>query len=246
MAIKTYSKARKLSLSKNFKSNEFACQGKGCCSSVLIDDDLVEYLQQIRDYFDSPVTITSGYRCEKHNKAVGGATGSRHTKGQAADIMVKGAKPAVVAAYAESIGVRGIGLYETTRDGYFVHIDTRTKKSFWYGQKEEYRSTFGGESPVKQWQISAMADGFDFPKYGADGIWGSECEKVAKKAVCKKRLFGYKYKNLTMFVQEKVGVKPDGLFGSNTKKAVVAYQKKHGLSADGEVGINTWKKILEV
>ena len=246
MAIKTYSKECKLSLSKNFKSNEFACQGKGCCSSVLIDEDLVKYLQDIRDYFGSPVTITSGYRCEKHNKAVGGATGSRHTKGQAADIMVKGAKPAAVAAYAESIGVKGIGLYETTRDGYFVHIDTRTKKSFWYGQKEEYRSTFGGESPVKQWQIAAMADGFDFPRYGADGTWGSECEVVAKKAVCKKRLLTYKYKNLTKIVQAVVGVSVDGKFGSNTKKAVVAYQKKHGLSADGEVGINTWKKILGV
>ena len=40
-----------------------------------------------------------------------------------------------IAKYAESIGVLGIGLYETDKDGHFVHIDTRTKKSFWYGHK---------------------------------------------------------------------------------------------------------------
>lgn len=245
MAIKTFRKDYRTSVSKNFKSNEFACQGKGCCSSVLIDEDLVKYLQDIRDHFGAPVTITSGYRCEKHNKAVGGATGSRHTKGQAADIMVKGAKPATVAAYAESIGIKGIGLYETTRDGYFVHIDTRSKKSFWYGKKEEYRSTFGGINIVKAWQSAAIADGFKFPKFGADGMWGSECEEVAKKAVCKKRLI-YKYKNLTKIIQTAVGVDADGKFGSGTKKAVIEYQKKNGLFADGEVGLNTWKMILGV
>jgi len=52
--------------------------------------------------------------------------------------------PREVAKYAESIGIKGIGLYETNADGHFTHIDTRTVKSFWYGQKEEYRSTFGG------------------------------------------------------------------------------------------------------
>lgn len=30
--------------------------------------------------------VTSGYRCEKLNKAVGGAKGSQHRLGQAADI----------------------------------------------------------------------------------------------------------------------------------------------------------------
>lgn len=245
MAIKTFRKDYRTTVSTNFKSNEFACQGKGCCSSVLIDEDLVKYLQDIRDHFGAPVTITSGYRCEKHNKAVGGATGSRHTKGQAADIMVRGVKPAAVAAYAESIGIKGIGLYETTRDGYFVHIDTRSKKSFWYGQKEEYRSTFGGINIVKAWQNAAIADGFKFPKFGADGMWGSECEEVAKKAICKKRLI-YKYKNLTKIIQAALGVDADGKFGSGTKKAVIEYQKKHGLSADGEVGLNTWKKILDI
>lgn len=99
---------------------------------------------------------------------------------------------------------------------------------------------------VQAWQKAAIADGFKFPKYGADGDWGQECIDVAKKAICKKHLVGYKNKNLTKIVQKAVGVTADGLFGNDTKKAVIAYQKKKGLTADGEVGLNTWKKILGV
>lgn len=144
MAIKTYAKNSKTKLSTNFNSSEFDCHGSGCCSSTLVDDKLVTYLQQIREHFGKPVNISSGYRCTTHNKNVGGATNSRHAKGQAADIYITGISPAEIAKYAESIGILGIGLYETNSDGFFVHIDTRTTKSFWYGQNEASRSTFGG------------------------------------------------------------------------------------------------------
>lgn len=98
---------------------------------------------------------------------------------------------------------------------------------------------------VWDWQKAAVKDGFSFPKYGCDGEWGAECESVAKKAVCKKRLV-YTNKNLTKLVQRIVGVVDDGLFGSATKEAVKAWQKAHGLTADGAVGINTWKAMLGV
>lgn len=144
MAIKTYTKGTDKQLSTNFSSTEFDCHGKGCCSTTQIDEKLVEYLQKIRDHFGKAVTISSGYRCATHNRNIGGATGSRHSKGQAADIYIDGVKPAEIAKYAESLGIKGIGLYETNSDGFFVHVDTRTTKSFWYGQGEAYRSTFGG------------------------------------------------------------------------------------------------------
>ena len=242
MAINTYKKANRTPLSANFKSNEFACKGKGCCSTVLVDERLVEFCQKIRDHFGAAVTINSGYRCQKHNKAVGGASGSYHAKGQAADIVVKGVKSAEVAKYAERIGILGIGLYEGS-DGNFVHIDTRTSKSFWYGHKQEYRSTFGGENAVKAWQKAAASDGF---KITVDGIWGKECEAVARKALCQKRAIGYKNQNLTRIVQKAVGVTADGKFGKATKTAVISWQKLMGLTPDGIVGYNTWKKILGV
>ena len=98
---------------------------------------------------------------------------------------------------------------------------------------------------VKEWQNVAIADGFKFPKYGADGVWGAECESVAKAAVCKKRLT-YTNRNLTKIVQRKVGVKADGMFGKDTDRAVRNFQKVNRLAVDGCVGINTWKKILGV
>ena len=98
---------------------------------------------------------------------------------------------------------------------------------------------------VLAWQQAAIADGFKFPKYGADGQWGSECESVAAKAIVKKRVT-YKYKNLTKIVQQAVGCTVDGKFGKNTRAAVIAYQSAKGLVADGCVGLNTWKKILGV
>lgn len=43
-------------------------------------------LQPIRDKYGKPIIVTSGYRCEQLNKAVGGVTFSQHCQGQAADI----------------------------------------------------------------------------------------------------------------------------------------------------------------
>ncbi len=47
-------------------------------------------LQPLRDSLNKPVTITSGYRCQELNQAIGGALKSQHCKGEAVDITVKG------------------------------------------------------------------------------------------------------------------------------------------------------------
>lgn len=148
MAVITYKKIDRIQLSKNFNAYEFRCGlGRTCsCSTTLIDEKLVEILQKIRDHWPGhALHITSGYRCPAYNRSIGGTTGSYHSKGMAADITVDGVVPREVAKYAESIGVLGIGLYETQADGFFVHVDTRTYKSLWYGQKQVPRTTFGGQ-----------------------------------------------------------------------------------------------------
>ena len=101
------------------------------------------------------------------------------------------------------------------------------------------------ENKISLWQKAAIKDGFRFPKNGVTGLWNTECEKVAKSAICKKRVI-YKYKNLTAIVQKEVGVAVDGKFGTVTKNAVIKYQKNLGLTADGAVGPKTWEKILGV
>lgn len=46
-------------------------------------------LDPLREAYGEPIIVSSGYRCPELNKAVGGATSSQHTLGQAADIHTK-------------------------------------------------------------------------------------------------------------------------------------------------------------
>ena len=43
-------------------------------------------LDPLREAWGAPIIVTSGYRCQRLNKAVGGASNSQHLYGQAADI----------------------------------------------------------------------------------------------------------------------------------------------------------------
>ena len=47
-------------------------------------------LEPLRVAMNRPIHISSGYRCEKLNKAVGGVYNSQHLKGQAVDIDIQG------------------------------------------------------------------------------------------------------------------------------------------------------------
>ena len=93
-------------------------------------------LQIIREWWEAPIRITSGFRSEKHNEAVGGARKSQH-KIFATDIIpsVKTIlldKPSLpkaldmVADKAEELGFTGLGRYDL-----FVHLDMRDKKTKW-------------------------------------------------------------------------------------------------------------------
>ena len=221
MAVKNYKKGADTKLSANFRVSEFDCNGKGCCTETKIDDQLVKYLQQIRDHFGAAVTVSSGYRCEKHNaKVANAASKSRHISGMAADIKVKGVAPAEVAKYAESIGVNGIGLYDTDSDGHFVHIDIRTEKSFWFGHAQQKRTTFGGATePAKNTKVCTV--NLNILEKGSQG------EDVRA-------------------LQKLLGVTDDGIFGAKTDAALRAYQKAKGLTVDGICGAKTWACLLGV
>lgn len=123
-----YKKGVPVRLTKNFKSTEFDCHGKGCCTETPIHEDLVAILQKVRDHFGVSVTVNSGYRCPVHNANVGGASKtSYHMTGQAADISVKGVHPVIVARYIDTLNVNGrVGCYTWNDKGSgFVHVDVR-------------------------------------------------------------------------------------------------------------------------
>lgn len=47
-------------------------------------------LEPLREAMNEPIPISSGFRCEQLNSAVGGVSNSQHTKGQAADLCIGG------------------------------------------------------------------------------------------------------------------------------------------------------------
>ncbi|CRH84849.1 Peptidase M15 [Chlamydia trachomatis] len=109
-------------LSQHFKAKEF--QSKDGSKYLLICKELVTTLEKIREYFNAPVKINSGYRTPSWNQKVNGASNSYHCKGMAADIIVKGHTSEEVAKYANSIMHLG-GIIKYTN---FVHIDVREER----------------------------------------------------------------------------------------------------------------------
>jgi len=93
-----------------------------------VDKELLGVLEDLRWHFNEPVKITSGCRCEAHNKAVGGAPESQHVKAKAADIRVSQHTPVEVHEYLVKRypNQYGIGLYDN-----WVHIDVRPVKARW-------------------------------------------------------------------------------------------------------------------
>jgi uncharacterized protein YcbK (DUF882 family) len=118
-------------LTKNFDRSEFACKGLNCCDrSAPVLPELVDGLQLLRNIVGLPIRITSGFRCNRHNRIIDGAFESFHTLGMAADIACEGIRPVELAALAERIDcfrLGGIGVYVS-----WVHVDIRkTGKARW-------------------------------------------------------------------------------------------------------------------
>ena len=74
---------------KWFSMNEFECHC-GCrmpdSAKANIEALVEQVLDPVREQYGKPVCVNSGYRCARHNAAVGGVAGSQHLKGEAADI----------------------------------------------------------------------------------------------------------------------------------------------------------------
>ena len=82
---------------KNFKPKEFiysvTAETEGIDNNIYDIETLVnasrtmDLAQDIRNYLDYPIIITSGYRCLKLNRAIGSRDISQHIKGQAIDFI---------------------------------------------------------------------------------------------------------------------------------------------------------------
>ena len=107
----------------NFTREEFRCKcgGKYCDGFPAEPSErLVRLAQRVRSHFDAPVIITSGVRCQTHNRNVGGVEGSWHRMGSAMDFTVRGVPGETVLKFVlEQPQIR----YAYNIDGTCVHMD---------------------------------------------------------------------------------------------------------------------------
>jgi uncharacterized protein YcbK (DUF882 family) len=135
-----------MQLTKNFSLQEFLKSNTATRLNIteqfnppqfVLDniDNLAQQLQIARDYFGEPMVFTSGYRCLKLNKAVGGVANSAHTTGSAVDIEFHSEAHAkkLIEALIKA-GFKRIGLGWS-----FIHVDidfTKPHPACWlYGSK---------------------------------------------------------------------------------------------------------------
>lgn len=116
----------------NFSPQEMASKREG---ELMIDEAAMDKLQKLRNILGKPLIITSAYRSEAHNRAVGGAARSQHRLGKAFDVVMTNQDPAHFESVAKAVGFTGIGHYPKSN---FMHIDT---------------------GPARRWN-----DGSDFPR----------------------------------------------------------------------------------
>ena len=86
-----------MKLSENFSLSEFErsmmAERLGIDNAIPNEAQLnlrtlcVKVLQPLRELYGKPLRISSGYRCEALNKAVGGVPTSQHRLGEAADVQ---------------------------------------------------------------------------------------------------------------------------------------------------------------
>ena len=124
-------------VSANFKNTEFECScSNPSCNLQLLSLDLIKKLQRIRDYYEKPIHVVSGFRCSKHQSfltSIGAPTSKRrvsqHELGLAADIRFSGMDCGVDESMSQILKLvfDGVGLGERR-----IHVDVRGKSALWF------------------------------------------------------------------------------------------------------------------
>lgn len=98
-----------------------------CCGKAPMDETLLKKVNDLETCLGRALRVTSGYRCETHNHAVGGAKHSYHLEGRAVDFWTPDKEEQKrIIALAETIGFGGIGVGQT-----FLHLDVGPDRPHW-------------------------------------------------------------------------------------------------------------------
>jgi len=145
---------------RNFSPAEIACRGTG---KLRINATALDKLQALRDLLGKPLILRSAYRSPEHNRAVGGATRSKHMEGAAFDIAMANHDPVAFEAAARAVGFLGLGFYP--RSG-FIHVDLGPARS--WGDRFPIRATaFAAETPPAR---EVLSDSRTMKGGGAAGV----------------------------------------------------------------------------
>jgi peptidoglycan hydrolase-like protein with peptidoglycan-binding domain len=210
----TFQRGDPTAVTANFTRAAFQCP---CgCTAQMLDGDLAAGLQAVRDKLGVPLTITSGYRCTAHNKAVGGAAASKHLYGIAADWRTsdRSVNPVALGILAaQHFPAVGIYWYGSTA---FVHTDTRSGKVTWLctarGQYK-YTSGYAFILPTVKRGSTGAAEKAAITMLQrllgltADGVFGAATETALKDA------------------QEAHGLEMDGICGPKSWRAISGADK---------------------
>ena len=107
--------------------------------------ELALFLDGIREAWGKPVYVSSGFRNEKINKAVGGVATSAHLRGDAADIYVAGGKTAMdkfgefLVDYLKDKRFDQLLRDKSKSGGYWYHISLKNKDGL---QRKQIKDMF--------------------------------------------------------------------------------------------------------
>ena len=125
-----------MQVTKNFKLSELEFSDVIPPELIANAVELLKNLQVIRDHFQRPIVIISGYRSPERNAAVGGADKSQHLEAKAADIKIAGVPTEEIYNRIDKLISQGKikqgGLGKYIKSG-FVHYDVRGTKARWEG-----------------------------------------------------------------------------------------------------------------
>lgn len=125
-----------MQVTKNFKLSELEFSDPIPAEKIVNAIELLQNLQIIRDHFQKPIVIISGYRSPERNAAVGGADKSQHLEAKAADIKIAGVPTEEIYNRIDKLISQGKikqgGLGKYIKSG-FVHYDVRGTKARWEG-----------------------------------------------------------------------------------------------------------------
>ena len=104
-----------------FTEQELACKGTDECD---MHPEFMEKLIAVREDYNQPMIITSGYRHLAYNDTIGGAKNSPHLYGRAVDVKVAGGDALRLIGAALRHGMTGVGVKQRgEHDRRFIHLD---------------------------------------------------------------------------------------------------------------------------